>query len=259
MIIHDIPTDEIKEQTLRRPINSHAITELAGSIKKHGILEPILVAKDEDGIHLIAGQRRLTAAKTLALATVPCHILDADHETALSISLHENLQREQLSAFDESQAYKYLTTHLHYSGRDIARMIGKSEPYVSQRLHITTWCAELQEALRADQLGFAVCRELAMIGDLSHQKTCLRSAIDYGVNCRTARAWRINWQKDQSTVPVETEPPIDESPEAPPLPIMTDCFSCTEHFPIQQTVIVKLCQRCFSEYQDALLEAQKLK
>lgn len=247
--IIDIPIDSIKAQLLERTATDQGIIELTNSIKQIGIIEPLIVIKTEDEYILQAGARRLASAKAAGLAAVPCIVVEADKERSISITLHENLYRENLNPVDEAWIYQQLRDTHRYSGLEIARMIGRKEGYVSQRLQIVLWPDNLVHALSTGAISFSVARELIIVTDDKHRDWLLKHAIESGVNYRTARRWRIEWQAqipDKEEKPDYTHPPPEQET---PKPIVTPCWWCgilaDEHGLIQLSV----CHQCVSALQ----------
>ena len=119
--------------------NLGPINELADSISKKGLLEPILIRPIDQAFEIIAGNRRLKACKTLGMRKIMCHILYFDDKGAYEASLIENLQQRNLNAVEEARAFKKYVDDYGYGGEsELARKIGKSEQYVSQRLRLLT-------------------------------------------------------------------------------------------------------------------------
>lgn len=253
----DIPTDQIKPQALQRPVSPQGIDELARSIKTLGVLEPLLLVQHQDVYHLIAGQRRLLAAQQVGLATVPCIIVPADQEKALQISLHENLFRENLTPHDEAILYAYLRDHLKYTNRAIAKMLSKSEPYVSQRLALLTWDPIIIDGIKDGSLCFSVARELMQVKDMKHRRYLARHAIDEGINYRTARTWVQQWK--MSLVP---PPSTGEAEPVPPGPelrteVVSTCYWCDKGIPIEKVVVVHYCEVCFDDLEKVREKSRK--
>lgn len=249
--IIDVPLEKIKEQVLQRPVSQLGLQQLATSIKAVGILSPLLVVQREEVFHLIAGQRRLLAAGMLHLPTVPCIVVPADQEQALSMTLHENLFREDLTAVDEANLFCYLRDNLHYNGEKIAKLISKSASYVSQRLALLTWDPRIIAALKDRVMSFSVARDLSQVTDVKHRRYLIHHAIDQGINARTATAWVRQWRA--SMIP---SPPPREDDELPPsgelhTRVESDCFYCQLTVDIAKMVNVLLCDTCFSGLREA--------
>lgn len=247
--IIDIPIDSIKAQLLERTATDQGIIELTNSIKQIGIIEPLIVVKTESEYILQAGKRRLTAAKAAGLPTVPCIVVEVDKERSIAITLHENLYRENLNPVDEAWIYQQLRDTHRYSGLEIARMIGRKEGYVSQRLQIVLWPDNLVNALSSGQISFSVARELIIITDGKHRDWLLKHAIESGVNYRTARRWRIEWQAqipDKEEKPDYTQPPPEEKPVKP---IVTPCWWCGILADQYGLIKIDVCHQCYSALQ----------
>lgn len=247
MTIQQLPLDKIKPQALQRPFNESALDQLASSVRSLGILEPLLVAQRGDEFFLIAGQRRLAAAKRVGLGTVPCIIVPADQEQALAISLHENIYRENLNPMDEADLYQYLQSQLGYSNRRIAEMITKSESYVSQRLGALHWDPQLVEGIRDSSLSFSVARELARVDDVSHRRYLIKHARADGVNYRTVRTWVCRYIGDKATVEKEESLPSMDKGRALSGALKTDCYWCETSVDIDTINNVFLCDPCFED------------
>lgn len=254
-----IPVDQINPQTLQRPVSEHGIAELASSIRALGVLEPLLVARHNQEFFLLAGQRRLLAAQQINLATVPCIVIPADQEKALAISLHENLFRENLTCVDEAMLYAYLRDKLKYANRAIAKMLSKSEPYVSQRLALLSWDPLIVDALKSDTISFSVARELMQVRDTTHRRYLIKHAVEDGINYRTARLWVQQWR--QSIIPPVQEK--EESPGPPGQPLQTsvvaDCYWCERSVKIDDICNVFLCDKCFEELAKAKVVSRQKK
>ena len=135
-----------------------SLEELAASIREHGVLQPILVRPLDDGeFQLIAGERRWRASKAAGLATIPALVEEIDDDTALEISIIENLQREDLSPLDEASMYDRMVHEHGYSVRRLAQKLGKDKGYLENRLRLADAPEEIRElvSLRKDTLSHA--------------------------------------------------------------------------------------------------------
>jgi ParB family transcriptional regulator, chromosome partitioning protein len=135
-----------------------SLEELAASIREHGVLQPILVRPLEDGeFQLIAGERRWRASKAAGLPTIPALVEEIDDDTALEISIIENLQREDLSPLDEASMYDRMVREHGYSVRRLAQKLGKDKGYLENRLRLADAPEEIRElvSLRKDTLSHA--------------------------------------------------------------------------------------------------------
>lgn len=124
------------------------LTEMVASVKEKGILEPILVRSHEGKFQIIAGERRYQAAKIAGLLHVPCIEVDVDAKGMLEISLIENLQRKDLSPFEEAAAIQRLCDQFRYTHEEIARKLGKSRTVITEALSLNRMPEEVQERCR---------------------------------------------------------------------------------------------------------------
>lgn len=247
----ELPVDEIKTAELSRPINIGGIDDLADSIRQQGIIEPLIVAKEGEVYILLAGARRLMAAKQARLATVPCIIVNVDHKEGLAITLQENMYRQELTAYDEYVIYAQLRDRFTYSNIQICRVTGKKEAYISQRLSIGGWAPDLREALHASSISFSVARELSRIDDRDHLKYLLHHAINDGTTYRVVQQWCAEYQAERA--PVTAEPSGRAGPTAPsaPLIVLGRCFWCDNEVELLKLISLKLCTTCFERLQFA--------
>ncbi len=143
-----------------------SLAELAASITEHGVLQPILVRPLDGGeFQLIAGERRWRASKAAGVATIPALVEEIDDDTALEISIIENLQREDLSPLDEASMYDRMVKEHGYSVRKLAQKLGKDKGYLENRLRLADAPDEIRElvSLRKDTLSHAY--ELLKVDD----------------------------------------------------------------------------------------------
>ncbi len=150
----------------RLVMDQATLDELAASIREHGVLQPILVRPLDGGeFQLIAGERRWRASMAAGLTTIPALVEEIDDDTALEISIIENLQREDLSPLDEAAMYDRMVREHGYSVRRLAQKIGKDKGYLENRLRLADAPEEIRElvSLRKDTLSHAY--ELLKVDD----------------------------------------------------------------------------------------------
>ena len=155
-----IPVERIEPnpQNPRLAFNETTLEELAASIREHGVLQPILVRPlGENQFQLIAGERRWRASKIAGLPAIPALVEDIDDDTAMEISIIENLQREDISPLDEAAMYDRMIRDHGYSIRKLADKLGKDKGYLENRLRLADAPVEVRElvSLRKDTLSHA--------------------------------------------------------------------------------------------------------
>ena len=132
----------------RRVFDEDKLRELAESIKEFGVLEPIIVTKSIKGYEIVAGERRVKAARFAGLETIPAIIKEFSDEEMMQIALLENIQREDLSAIEEAEAYANLVKSLGISQEELAKRIGKSRSHVTNMIGLL----KLPEVVKKDIL-----------------------------------------------------------------------------------------------------------
>jgi ParB family chromosome partitioning protein len=156
--IREVPTDRILPNPAqpRLSYEEESLVELADSIREHGVLQPILVRPVGSQFELIAGERRWRASRMAQRDSIPAIVVEFDDETALEVSIIENLQREDVSPLEEAAMFRKMTD-LGYSLRQLAQKIGKDKGYVENRIRLAEAPPEIRElvSLRKDTLSHA--------------------------------------------------------------------------------------------------------
>ncbi len=165
--IREVPVGKILPNPAqpRLSYDEDSLTELASSIREHGVLQPILVRPSGAQFELIAGERRWRASRMAERATIPAIVVEFDESTALEVSIIENLQREDVSPLEEATMFRRMTEAFGYSVRQLAQKLGKDKGYIENRLRLSDAPADIRElvSLRKDTISHAY--ELLKIGD----------------------------------------------------------------------------------------------
>lgn len=154
-------TDIVRdEEQPRKEFSDEALQMLAASIKEHGVLQPIVVTKDEDKYKIVAGERRWRAAKLAGLKEIPAIVRSIDAQNRLELSIIENAQREDLNAIELATAYVKLKTQFNLSEKDIADRIGKGKASVEATMRLLRLPEEAKKIMVAEKLSEGVMRPL---------------------------------------------------------------------------------------------------
>jgi ParB family chromosome partitioning protein len=160
----DINKVEPNRSQPRKHFDEESLRELADSIAEHGILQPLLVNKENEGYYsIVAGERRWRAARIAKLATVPVIIKDYSQSETLQVALIENLQREDINPIEEGLSYKRLIDEFFFTQEVIAAKIGKSRSSVSQCLSLLQLDKRVQEMIADDMLNISAAKTLLKI------------------------------------------------------------------------------------------------
>jgi len=145
----------------RQKFDEKSLKELAESIREKGIIQPITVRTRDKGYELIAGERRLRAAKLAGLTEVPAHVLEIEDDVEMmEMALIENIQRENLNVVEEAEAYAMLNNNYKLSHTAIAKAVGKSRASISNMLRLLKLPAEVIESLRKNEISAGHARAL---------------------------------------------------------------------------------------------------
>lgn len=147
--ILNIAPEKIKTNPLqpRKDFSGQAMNELTDSIKRHGIIQPLIVSKSNGDYELIAGERRLRAASAIGLKTVPVIVRDIKEQEKLEVALIENIQRQDLNSVEQALAFRKLIDEFNLSQEEMAKRVGKARSSISNSLRILNLPEEIQQAL----------------------------------------------------------------------------------------------------------------
>ena len=192
MVPQMIAVDQIKpsREQVRSRFEAEPLSELAESIRMHGILQPLLVRRLQDGYELIAGERRWRAARLAGLASVPAVIrLDATNDTQLVLGLIENLQRADLDPIEEARGLKRLTEEFALTHEEVAQRIGKNRVSVTQALRLLGGCPAVQSAVSSGVISAGHARAIVALESRETQEHALKVIIARRLSVRQTENW----------------------------------------------------------------------
>lgn len=173
----------------RKSFPQESLNELAESIRRHGLLQPLLVYESMPGHYvIIAGERRYRAAKLAGLAEVPVITRKAQEDTHLELSLVENIQREDLDPIEEARAYQRLMEMTGATQEHVAEMVGKSRAAVANAVRLLKLPEAMQEALKTGKITAGHARALLAIEDPQVQDMLYRSILEENLSVRESEA-----------------------------------------------------------------------
>ena len=169
----------------REQFTHRELEDLAASIKEHGILQPLVVRKDPIGGYiLIAGERRLRAAKLLGLERVPVVIRETHPDDELILALIENMQRQDLNTIEEAKSYRRIQDEFGLTHDEIAKKMGKSRPVISNLLRLLELPADIQQAIVDGRISSSQGRTLLGLTDAELQRQLFAKMVSGGWNVR---------------------------------------------------------------------------
>lgn len=186
-----IPLGRIRPnpQQPRRSFDEEGLAELAASIRSCGILQPLTVRRAGDGYELVAGERRLRAARIAGLREVPCLVAQVGEEDSALLALMENLQRRDLDCWEEAQAIARLISRYGLSQEEAARRLGRAQPTVANKLRLLRLPEDVRALLRENGLTERHARALLRLQDPEVQRRAAGDMMRRGMNVAQAEAY----------------------------------------------------------------------
>ncbi len=184
----EAPVDRLSPNPFqpRRSFTQESLEELAESIRRHGVLQPVVVRPSGDGYQLIAGERRWRAAQIAGLRRIPAVVRELDDTGMVQVALIENLQREDLNPIEEASAYRRLMDEFSMTQEQLSSAIGRSRPAIANAVRLLNLPADIQRAIEERRLSEGHARCLLAIPDQSDQLKAAAVIIANGLNVRQA-------------------------------------------------------------------------
>ena len=202
--VSELAIDKIRANPYqpRKRFEDEALKELADSIREHGVFQPIIVRKSEvAGYELIAGERRLRASKLAQKNTIPAIIVKMDDRQMMEISLLENIQREDLTAIEEAEAYDKLINKLGYTQEELAGHIGKSRVHVTNMLRLLKLPSAIKTMVEDGKLSYGQARTILSVTDEDAAIKLAERAYKEGLTVRKLEELTSDKKKPKKTEP----------------------------------------------------------
>jgi len=207
--VTQIPTNQLEPNPLqpRGIINQESIAELVESIREHGILEPLIVAKTPAGFQIIAGERRWRSARILKLEYVPAIIKETNPQQMLEMAIVENVQRKDLNPMERAKAFLRLKDEFNFDNNQIAKRVSKSVPYVINCLKLLTLPDAIKDGLLSGLISEGHARALSGIGDTRLMIEAYKIILKEKASVRRAEdiARRMRKKIEEGDVPITKE------------------------------------------------------
>ncbi|NLM76304.1 MAG: ParB/RepB/Spo0J family partition protein [Clostridiaceae bacterium] len=189
----------------RKDFDEEKLKALADSIKEHGIVQPIIVRKEETGYSIVAGERRWRAAKIAGLKKIPVIVKELTPQEVMEIALIENLQREDLNPIEEAEAYQKLMKEYKMTQEDVAKIVGKSRAAIANSVRLLTLVEEVKNMLKEGKLSSGHARALVTIDDGERQKELAEKIINNNLSVRETEKLVSNEMKEKKEAPKDLE------------------------------------------------------
>ena len=215
--VQEIAADEIRANRYqpRQNFDEAALEDLSESIRQYGILQPLIVRRlPEKGYELIAGERRLRAARKAGLEKVPALVREYNDAEISEIALIENIQRENLNIIEEAEAYAFLMQNFQLTQEMLAKKVGRSRPHIANSLRLLELAEPVQDKLVAGELLMGQARPLLALKDEALQIKAEEHILAEHLSSRQAEELVRRLLDDPDYLDAEESGPEDESAEA---------------------------------------------
>ena len=192
------------EEQPRRDFAPEALDALAASIKEHGVLQPIVVTKEDNKYKIVAGERRWRASKIAGLEKIPAIIRSLDSQNRLELSIIENAQREDLNPIELATAYAKLKNQFNLSDEDIAAKVGKSEATIQNTLRLLNLPEDVKRIMVKEKLTEGVMRPLVSRDEATIRKV-LPKIVEEGWTARKVERYFQDHKKKSSTALIKRD------------------------------------------------------
>lgn len=180
----------------RKHFDDDKFQDLVNSVRVHGVLQPIVVRSKGNGVYeLVAGERRLRAAKTAGLRRIPAVIREMTNEQSLQVALIENIQREDINSIDAAQAYRRLADEFGLSQEDLAFQIGKSRSSVANTMRLLNLPEDVRECIKSGRVSEGHARALLSVDGADSQSSLCKKIISAGLSVREAERLSKEWNR----------------------------------------------------------------
>jgi len=257
--LRELSIDQVRDPAA--PARSEAgfgdLEDLAQSVRSVGIIEPLVVAKRDGAFEVVAGHRRLIAARLAGLASVPCVVHDSFKTAEEAVMLHENIHRADLNPVDEARFFGRLLERVAGDTERLAELVRERRDHVESRLALLAGDADVLAALERGDVALGVAAELNLYAHPPTRRAHLQLAIQGGARTAMVREWRKEanrfheLQQTRETPLVEV-PPAGDAP-APANPFR--CYFCGSDEHVETMEQVYLHKPCKGLLKSALLRA----
>jgi len=192
--LYDIDTNPDQP---RKTFDEEKLNELAASLKRHGVVQPLIVKRNGTRYTIIAGERRFRAARIAGLSTVPVLVSDMDENAIMEVALVENIQRENLNPIEEAAAIRLLMEQHDLTQEEVSARIGKSRPAIANALRLLSLDKPVAEMIKSGKLSAGHGKMLAGIADAAQQRALAEKAVekDWSVRRLENELQFASWEK----------------------------------------------------------------
>lgn len=239
---------------MRQVMSREKLEDLAASIARYGVLEPILVRQDGGRYEIKAGNRRYEASKMAGKVTIPAIVLDGPVGEDDAITLEENVLREDVDPVSIARYIQLIMKERGYTAIMCAEKFGKSREWVNYHLRLIDLPANVKQAVEGGVIAVQSALLLGEISDEKYRDWMLEQAVVTGATIRVVRNWILGWKNDETLrARIQTGDYV-VPPAIPPMPMMGECWLCGERYQSETMISLRVDTGCW----DWLVGVRKL-
>ena len=212
--IRTLPLSQVepRQDQPRDSFDEERLQDLAASIARHGLIQPVIVRRLEGGYYqIIAGERRWRAARMAGLHEIPVRVLQADDRSVSELALVENLQREDLNPMEEARGYQKLIGDYGLTQEEAAAGVGKSRSTVTNALRLLNLCGPVAAMVENGELSAGHARALLTLEDPALQEKAAQQVLQKALSVRKTELLAARWKKDAASAPSDGEKTGEET------------------------------------------------
>lgn len=233
------------------------LQELAASIKRLGVIEPLIVVSKGDAFSLVAGHRRIAAAQAAGFAEVPAIVRDDTEAQAAEVAFAENFFSLDLTPVERAAAIRECLDNGVMNIEELARVFHRSEQWVTAQANLTTWAPEVLHAIHTKRISVAAGRNLAMIDDPQYRAFLLNNAVENGASARVTAAWLQAFQLSRPPAEALNTVPVDGVVPAAVVIPQAPCLFCANVFRTDALNYMGVCGQCLANFQEARAKVEQ--
>ena len=206
--IRTLPLSQVepRQDQPRDSFDEERLQDLAASIARHGMLQPVIVRRLEGGYYqIIAGERRWRAARMAGLHEIPVRVLQADDRSVSELALVENLQREDLNPMEEARGYQKLIGDYGLTQEEAAAGVGKSRSAVTNALRLLNLCGSVAAMVENGELSAGHARALLALEDPALQEKAAQQVLQKALSVRKTELLAARWKKEAAAAPSDEQ------------------------------------------------------
>jgi len=235
----------------RLEIDDSKVQDLAASIRRVGLINPIVVAPDGDKYVIIAGHHRYRAVELVGRGSIRCLVRSAEGTQVKEVAIADNLFRTDLSPIETASALKDMLDSGTMDPAELAKAMHRSVDWVWRQISLLNWPPDVLEVVHGGEISVSAASNLALIEDETYRAFLLRNAVDSGATARATAAWLQAWRAAKpADEAIQAEPVGGREPVLPALP-QAPCLVCNTLSRTDALAYVLICPGCIAQISGA--------